>query len=246
MVDAVTFAVPPDVQVGLAMRAAERGLHLLLEKPIALSAEDATRLEQAVVAAGVASIVYFTRRFRPETQAWFQRVAEEDGWYNGRSETDFNLYAGDNPFGVSPWRRERGALWDVGPHALAQLVPVLGDVVAVMAMAGRGGQVHLILRHTEDRSSTLSFSYTSPAVTGNSLYVDGTAGRLPAPMGPLSDADSIAAHHIALDALIDQSRQPHPSHPCDVHFGARVVKILAAAEQSLASSCLVELPPVHG
>src|ERR1700761_6584856 len=40
-VDAVAFAVPPHVQAPLAIRAAQAGKHLLLEKPIALSADDA-------------------------------------------------------------------------------------------------------------------------------------------------------------------------------------------------------------
>src|SRR3954468_5644278 len=46
-VDAVSFSLPPDVQVPLAIRAAEAGKHLLLEKPIALSVEDADRLGAA-------------------------------------------------------------------------------------------------------------------------------------------------------------------------------------------------------
>ena len=37
-VDAVAFAVPPDVQAGMAAQAAAAGKHLLLEKPIATSA----------------------------------------------------------------------------------------------------------------------------------------------------------------------------------------------------------------
>src|SRR6266542_3154653 len=55
--EALTFAVPPDVQAPIAARAAEHGLDLLLEKPIALSAADAVRLERAVDEAGVASVV---------------------------------------------------------------------------------------------------------------------------------------------------------------------------------------------
>src|SRR4051812_7528102 len=43
-VDAVAFAVPPDVQVGLATRAARAGKHLFLEKPPALDLEEADRL----------------------------------------------------------------------------------------------------------------------------------------------------------------------------------------------------------
>src|SRR5919202_6147199 len=46
-VDAVSFSLPPGVQVPLAIRAAEAGKHLLLEKPIALSVEDADRLGAA-------------------------------------------------------------------------------------------------------------------------------------------------------------------------------------------------------
>jgi predicted dehydrogenase len=240
-VDALTFAVPPDVQAPIAARATEWGLHLLLEKPVALSVADALRLERAVAAARVASIVFFTRRFLPDTQAWLKQVTERDGWYSGRTESDFNLFDDANPVGTSAWRRTFGALWDLGPHALANLIPALGPVIAVTAVAGRGDQVHLIVRHTEGRSSTASFSYSSPTVSGNSLYVDGTAGRLAAPMGALSDGDSIGAHHRALDALVDQSQQAEPSHPCDVRLGARIVEVLAAARQSLITGCEVQI-----
>lgn len=240
-VEALTFAVPPDVQAPIAARAAELGLHLLLEKPIALSAADAVRLERAVDEAGVASVVFFTRRFLPDVQEWLRHASETGGWYSGRAEADFNLFGEDDSFAVSPWRREHGALWDMGPHSLALLIPILGDITAVSAVAGRGDQVHLILRHGQGSSSTSSFSYTSPAANGNSLYVDGSAGRSAAPMPALATADSIAAHGAALDALIDQVQQAKPSHPCDVHLGARVVEVLAAAQASLASGCIVEV-----
>src|ERR1700730_14893660 len=79
-VDALTFAVPPDVQAEIATRAAARGRHLLLEKPIATSVADAQRLERAVTDAGVASVVFFTRRFVPEVVDWLHRTAELGGW----------------------------------------------------------------------------------------------------------------------------------------------------------------------
>src|SRR5579859_5508330 len=59
-VDAVAFAVPPGVQAPMAIRAARAGKHLLLEKPIALSAADADALAESVELAGVASVVFFT------------------------------------------------------------------------------------------------------------------------------------------------------------------------------------------
>src|SRR3979490_147024 len=50
-VDALTFAVPPDVQAEIAVRAAKAGRHLLLEKPIATSIAAAERIEEAVARA---------------------------------------------------------------------------------------------------------------------------------------------------------------------------------------------------
>jgi predicted dehydrogenase len=69
-VDAVAFAVPPDVQAGLATRAAEAGRHLLLEKPIATSEAAAEALTRAVTEAAIASVVFFTARFQSDVRAW--------------------------------------------------------------------------------------------------------------------------------------------------------------------------------
>jgi len=243
-VDALTFAVPPDVQAEIATRAAERGRHLLLEKPLATSVPDAHRLERAVAAAGVASVVFFTRRFVPEVVIWLQRVVEVGGWECGRAEFAAQIFAAGNPFAGSAWRRDKGALWDIGPHALSILWPVLGEVTSVVAGRGRGDQVHLIMRHPEGRSSTASLSLTVPeAAIGGSLYVYGSGGRMTAP-GSFELPRVVAAHAAALDALIAQAQQPGSGHPCDVHFGARVVEVLAAAEQSLASGRMVEVAPV--
>ena len=60
-VDAVTFAVPPQLQSELALRAIHAGKHVALEKPIATSLQDAAeRLAAAADAHGVATIVMFT------------------------------------------------------------------------------------------------------------------------------------------------------------------------------------------
>jgi hypothetical protein len=95
---------------------------------------------------------------------------------------------------------------------------VLGEITAVSVVAGRGDQVHRNFPHTEARSSSASFSYTSAAANGNRLCVDGSAGMSVASMTVLPTADSIAAHGSALDALIEQAHEARRSHPCDVHF----------------------------
>src|ERR671930_1053210 len=64
-VDAVAISLPPDVQADLAVRAAGAGRHLLLEKPLALSLDDARRVVDAAETAKVSSVVFFTARFQP-------------------------------------------------------------------------------------------------------------------------------------------------------------------------------------
>jgi predicted dehydrogenase len=241
-VDALSFAVPPAVQAGIAVRAAKRGCHVLLEKPIATSVADARRIEETVAEADIASIVFFTRRFISETQVWLRHVSERGGWYCGRAETTVNIFVEGGPYAGSSWRREYGALWDVGPHALALLVPVLGEVTSVTAGAGRGDQVHLIMQHGDGRTSTASLTLTAPtAATGSCLYVDGEHGRATYPARALEMSEIVAAHQAAVDALIDQAGRPDRGHPCDVHFGARVVEVLDAAQQSLSTGCRVAI-----
>lgn len=241
-VEALTFAVPPDVQAGIALEAARAGKHLLLEKPLSLSVRQARELERAASDARIASIVFFTRRFIPESEAWLARMQALGGWECGRAEVAAEIYVEGNPFGGSPWRKERGALWDVGPHALAMLMPLLGDVVGVVAGRGRGDQVHVVLEHAQDRSSTLSLSLTVPvAAVGSTTYVYGEHGRESA---PASNIDLVLAHSAALDALLSAASSSAPAHACDVHFGARVVEVLAASEQALREGRRIDIPPI--
>jgi predicted dehydrogenase len=240
-VDALAFAVPPAVQAEVARRAAERGRHLLLEKPIATSLIDARRLEEEVTRAGVASIVFFTHRFFPQTQSWLDRVRTAGGLYFGRVEIAFSALAA---LSESPWRREYGALWDLGPHALSLLVPLLGEVTTVVAERGGGDQVHVIMRHEPDNSSVASVTLTAPSATGTNVYVDGERGRETLPSTPLEPPNLIGAHMAAVDALLGVAAQSDRRHPCDVRFGARVVQVLDAAQRSLASSHRIELAHV--
>ena len=241
-VDALTFAVPPDVQSDLAIRAAQAGRHLLLEKPIATSVAAAELLGETVARAQVASIVFFTRRFVPETSAWLQRVNDIGGWDCGRAEFAASALVDGGAFSSSPWRHAKGALWDVGPHALSLLLPMLGDVTSVVAGGGRGDQVHLVMRHVDGASSTASLSMTvPPPAIGNTVYVYGQSGRMTAPSKALERAQIIEAHSAALDALINQIERPGTGHACDVRFGLRVVQILGAAERSLSTRRAVEV-----
>ncbi|MEV2212288.1 Gfo/Idh/MocA family oxidoreductase [Streptomyces sp. NPDC050997] len=230
-VDAVAVALPPDVQAPLAARAARAGRHLLLDKPLAMTVEQGRAVVDAVQDAGVASVVFFTSRFRVETEAWITEQAGVEGWFTARAQWLGSVFTSDSPFADSPWRREKGALWDVGPHALSVLLPVLGDVRRVAAAAsGPGDTVHLVLNHAGGASSTLTLSLTAPpAAAGAAVELRGEAGVTALPESSEELGSAVAR---AVDALLDSARTGRP-HACDAAFGLRVTEILAAAESLL-------------
>ena len=161
-VDAVAFSVPPHVQATLAPRVAEAGRHLLLEKPLALEPAAAQRVVDAVERAAVAALVFFTERFIPEREAWLDSMRVEGGCLGGNVAWMGSLLTPDNPFADSPWRKTEGGLWDVGPHALAALLPVLGPVGSIVGGRGFGDLVELILCHESGAVSNVALSLTMP------------------------------------------------------------------------------------
>ncbi|MFC8100908.1 Gfo/Idh/MocA family protein [Streptomyces sp. NPDC057363] len=232
-VEAVALAVPPAVQAVLAVRAARAGCHLLLDKPLAATVAQGQAAVEAVRVAGVASVVFFTARFQPETEAWITEQAAVDGWFTAQAQWLGTVFAADSdsPFADSPWRREKGALWDVGPHALSVLLPVLGDARRVAAAApGPGDTVHLVLDHTGGASSTLTLSLTAPpAAAGATVELRGRAGVT---LLPETTEGPVPALLRAADALLSSAGGGRP-HACDAAFGLRVTETLAAAEALL-------------
>ncbi|MFR0355332.1 Gfo/Idh/MocA family protein [Streptomyces sediminimaris] len=232
-VDAVAVALPPAVQADLAVRAARAGCHLLLDKPLAATVERGRAVVDAVREAGVASVVFFTSRFVAGTEAWISAQARTGGWFTAHAQWLGSLYGGDSdsPFAASPWRREKGALWDVGPHALSVLLPVLGDARRVAAAApGPGDTVHLVLEHAGGASSSLTLSLSAPAAAaGTGVELRGASGTA---VLPTSTGGPVTALLRAADALLTAAGTGRP-HPCDAAFGLRVTEILAQAEALL-------------
>lgn len=227
-VDAVAIALPPDVQAGLAVRAAEHGCHLLLEKPLALTVEAAARVVAAADRAGVSSVVFFTARFAETTARWFEEVVAPGEWHGGSVIWLASLDAPGNPFGASPWRREHGALWDIGPHALAALIPGLGRVEEIIAVRGRGDEIHLALEHQGGGASSAILSLTAPeGMAYPAIWLWGPSGVAVAP--PVGAG--VEAYIRAVSALL-RSVRSGAAHPCDVHFGREVVRVLAVAERA--------------
>ncbi len=230
-VDAVAFALPPDVQAVLAARAAAAGKHVLREKPVATSLPAARALAGAVVEAGVASVVFFTARFQHDTRAWLAEVSRTGGWAGGQATWLGTAMSESSPFNT-PWRRDKGGLWDLGPHVVSMLWASLGPVRRVSADAGAGDLAHLVLHHDSGATSTVTVTVAAPdAADGFSGYLWGRAGRTSLPGETLRPVEALrtAAAELAACAATGQP------HECDVRFGLDVVRVLADAEGQLAA-----------
>jgi predicted dehydrogenase len=241
-VDAVAIAVPPDVQADLAVRAARAGRHLLLDKPLALTTTAADEVVAAVDAAGVAALVFFTNRFRPEIEAFLADTARTGGWYACRGVMHASIFQPGNPYGASPWRRQYGGLWDIGPHALSILMPLLGDVTEVTAVDGPRETVSVIARHRDGGASDLSLTLdAAPNAVALEQVFYGEHGVAVVPDG--GGTNSIEAFGHAVDRLLAlAAAEPGARRdPCDVHFGRTVVRILAAADTARSERRAVSL-----
>ncbi|WP_250027488.1 Gfo/Idh/MocA family protein [Paractinoplanes maris] len=237
-VDAVAIALPPDVQAPLALRAARQGKHLLLDKPIAFTNEQAAEIVAAVTERNLASVVFFTRRLFPQIAEFVADAAATGGWTEARVDHLGSIFTEDNPFGASAWRKQSGGLWDVGPHALALVLPVLGAVTEVAGLAGPRDMTHLLLRHASGTISNLTLSVDAPAAAEREdAQFAGEAGVRPVPDAPWSPTEALGR---AIDQLIAAAAGGPPVE-LDVRFGAEVTAVLVAAQEAITSGRTVSI-----
>jgi predicted dehydrogenase len=229
-IDGVAFAIPPDVQPAIAVRAARAGKHLLLEKPIAISEAQADTLARAVEEARVASVVFFTLRFQADVRAWLSDVTAHRRWAGGAAVWLGSALQESSPYNT-PWRREKGALWDLAPHVISMLWPALGPVVTVTADAGLGDVTHLILHHDSGATSTVTVTLSARGTAeGFELTIWGEPGKSAAPD---ETNQPVIPLRTALTELAGNARSGQVTHLCDVQFGRDVGRILAAAQRQI-------------
>jgi predicted dehydrogenase len=140
--EAVHIATPVSLHADQAVAAARRGLHVICEKPVAMSLEEGRRIARAVDLAGVVAVVNFGRRMQ-ETRRRLREVTREVlGELRMASislvHTD-HAEAGSRPFTwVSDARLGGGRLQGYGVHDLDLLLDLFPDVEAVAAATSVG------------------------------------------------------------------------------------------------------------
>lgn len=231
-VDAVAFAVPPAVQAELAVKAAEAGKHLILEKPIAADLDGAQRLVDAVDAAGVVALVVLTLRFSSLTREWLDGIRDAGGWRGGSARWLSGALLG-GLYQDSAWRMDSGALADIGPHAFDLLDAALGEITDVLAAHRTEDDLwQVMFAHEGGATSTATLSLRLPiqptvvevAVYGEHGYR--TLGRKPG-----STDESFTA---LLDDFAAMAASGTTSHPCDVRRGLHLQKLIERARELAA------------
>ena len=82
-IDLLIATLPPHSRSGEVEHAASRGVHLLVEKPIALEMASATRMVASVEAAGVVAAIGFMYRFGDAVRRWSELDTGRVGLYAG-------------------------------------------------------------------------------------------------------------------------------------------------------------------
>ncbi|MEU6779269.1 Gfo/Idh/MocA family oxidoreductase [Nonomuraea angiospora] len=224
--EAVAFCVPPAVQAELGVRAARAGKALLLEKPLADTLDGARRLAEAVAEAGVASQLVLTLRYAAQTRAFLDRCREIQP-FGGHAANISGTLLGDHPF-ATPWRLERGALLDVGPHVIDLLGAALGPVTGVRAHGDPLGWTGLLLEHEGGAVSEASLCMSAVGDAPPATFA--VYGRTGSAVLPHFDDDPLATIAEEFAATVRNGG----GHPLDAAHGLRLQEIIAEAESQLA------------
>jgi predicted dehydrogenase len=141
-VDAVVLTTPSGQHAAQAVKAAEAGKHVLVEKPMALRRDAADRMIRACRQAGVRLGVVFQRRAEPLFQKIHRAVVRENDFGRPTLGSVVLPYHRDEAYyEQATWRGTwaqdgGGVLMNQGIHLVDLLVWYLGDLADVEAQAG--------------------------------------------------------------------------------------------------------------
>jgi predicted dehydrogenase len=183
-VDVAHLVTPNALHLPQAITALERGLHVVVEKPMALSVAEAERMLDAARASGRMLAVAHCMAWAPPVAAAARLVHE------GQVGTpiELRIAAGFDSVPSGAWRQQApaeggGGPWmDLGPHAVDAAVRIMGPVASVSCVIDRlvhdypaEDTVSTLLRFVTGAHGTITTTFVAGQ---NELSVQGTEGRL--------------------------------------------------------------------
>ncbi|SOD67790.1 Predicted dehydrogenase [Streptomyces zhaozhouensis] len=171
--DVVVITSPHETHAPFARRAFAKGLAVVVDKPLGISAAESRALAAEAEAAGVPLTVFQNRRWDGDFLTVRETLTAGEIGEVRQFESAFERWA---PRLTSRWKdvatpeQGGGILFDLGPHLIDQALLLFGDVVDVHAELDRrrpgavaDDDVFLSLTHANGVRSRLWMSATSPS-----------------------------------------------------------------------------------
>lgn len=149
--EAIFICLPPDSHENIELLAAEKGIHIYVEKPISISMEKALKIEVAINKAGIITSAGYHERYSDTIENIRKYISNKQiGIVTGR-------WLGDIP-GAPWWRRKErsgGQLVEQCTHIFDLLRYFFGEAETVYSSAVKGIVKDLPNYNVEDASSTI-------------------------------------------------------------------------------------------
>jgi len=133
-INLVSICSPPNVHAEQVIKCAQAGKHLVIEKPVAMNRVDVWRMQDAVRAAGVKTVVSFVLRWNPLFETIKSLLAQGALGNIFYLEADYWHWVGPH-YGQYRWSRTKEAggssLLSAGCHAVDALRWFGGEIVEV-------------------------------------------------------------------------------------------------------------------
>ncbi|MFH1279086.1 MAG: Gfo/Idh/MocA family oxidoreductase [Candidatus Eisenbacteria bacterium] len=128
-IEAVVVVTPAETHYDIALRALEKGKHVLVEKPLAMKPEESKRLAEAADEKGLTLMVGHTFEYNPAVRR-LKKMAGEEGFGKIR-------YVYSTRVNLGIFRPEINAMWNLAPHDLSILFYLLEEAPSSVVALGR-------------------------------------------------------------------------------------------------------------
>lgn len=137
--DCMVVVTPTYTHAEVTVDAANAGLHVFCEKPMAITLQECDKMLEAAERNNVKLMIGFVRRFQPNYREMKKRV--DAGDIGAVRLVQSVRMGGRPPVGIGEWRRERrkvGGLHSAYIHEMDQMLWLGGDVKTVRGVANFG------------------------------------------------------------------------------------------------------------